>query len=146
MELLAKAHAELKYAVLPQLPLELAIVEWGITRINADQNADQRRVKIQHNSAFRPAPISDETKKVKEVNGNTQIWHDLIDKVKLYNHSIAGVLRGCTLKSYDNTKIVIETGYKFHKERLEEKKTREILEKVCREISGKTIGVSVLLK
>ncbi len=29
IELLAKAHGELKYAVLPQLPLELAIIEWG---------------------------------------------------------------------------------------------------------------------
>jgi DNA polymerase III gamma/tau subunit len=32
VELLAKAHAELKYAVLPQIPLELAIVEWGLVR------------------------------------------------------------------------------------------------------------------
>ncbi len=30
IEILAKAHSELRYAVLPQLPLELAIVEWGM--------------------------------------------------------------------------------------------------------------------
>jgi hypothetical protein len=70
----------------------------------------------------------------------------LINKVKAYNHSIAGVLRGCKLQSYDNKKIVIETGYKFHKERLEEKKTREIIEKVCEEIAGKKINVSVEMK
>ena len=73
-------------------------------------------------------------------------WQELINKVKAYNHSIAGVLRGCTLKSYDSKKLVIEAKYKFHKEKLEEKKTREILRKVSEEIAGSPIAISVVLK
>ena len=77
---------------------------------------------------------------------NNDFWQELIGKVKSYNHSIAGVLRGCSLKSYDNKRIVIETGFKFHKERLEENNNLAILKKVCSEIAGKQISVSVILK
>ncbi len=148
VELVAKAHAGLKYAVLPQLPLELAIVEWGLQQPqnNAEPYAEQRGNKIQRSSASSSAYFSDKTKGAKELDGRTQVWRELIDKVKVYNHSIAGVLRGCRLKSYDNKEIVIETGYKFHKERLEDEKTRTIIEKVCKEISGIKIDVSVVLR
>jgi len=159
VELLAKAHAELKYAVLPQLPLELAIVEWGLGgALRSPRQFDDSSNSISpHSANLARANESEHGSKdasfkssshaeAPRAAGTDSFWQELINKVKAYNHSIAGVLRGCKLQSYDNKKIVIETGYKFHKERLNERKTREIIEKVCKEISGKTIGVSVLLK
>lgn len=174
VELLTRAHAELKYAVLPQLPLELAIVEWSEIKkvvlrsprqfdnvargpvttfppahsVNSGQASAQKAVYPEPsrrvgNLSSRATPRSEHNKAPR---ATLDFWQELINKVKSYNHSIAGVLRGCSLKSYDNKKIVIETGYKFHKERLEEKKTREIIEKVCEEIAGKKINVSVEMK
>ena len=45
-------------------------------------------------------------------------WNNLIGEMKKYNHTVAGVLRGCTIKSYADQKLIIQTAYKFHKERL----------------------------
>ena len=138
VELLSKAYGELKYAVLPQLPLELAIVAWGLAKRNT-QSVDKKASLHTgaSKSAFRAEPPTSQM---------DNFLQELINRVKMHNHSIAGILRGCGLKSYDNKKIVLETGYKFHKERLEEKKTIEILEKAIKEISGKPVGVSVVLK
>lgn len=145
IELLTRAHSELKYAILPQLPLELVIVEWSLqAQNNAEQNSEQRGQDFQHGSAYNSAGLSDK----KQLNDQDalDVWKKLIEGAKRYNHSVAGVLRGCVLKSYDGKKLIIETGYKFHKERLEEKKTHEILEKVVEEIVGKKVKISVVLK
>ena len=138
VELLSRAYADLKYAVLPQLPLELAVVGWGIQNIQSARGSDSQKTRESDGPKVRH---SDSPSVPKD-----NFWQELINKVKSYNHSIAGVLRGCTLKEYDGKNLVIETGYKFHKDRLEDKTSIEILKKACKEISGKTIDVSVLLR
>jgi len=66
--------------------------------------------------------------------------------MKSHNHTIAGVLRGASLREMDQNKITIETGFEFHQEKLSETKTHRILEEVCSEIAGRKITVSILLK
>ncbi|MBI2074808.1 MAG: DNA polymerase III subunit gamma/tau [Candidatus Levybacteria bacterium] len=143
VELLTKAHGELRCAVLPQLPLELAVIEFcEETQINTDNKADLRESFNQRSSAIKSAPI---IVKVQDDN-KVELWKKLMDAVKTHNHSIAGVLRGCSLKSYNGKELVIETAYKFHKEKLDETKTKTILEKASEEIAGNKVQVFVLLK
>ncbi len=152
--LLSEAHNELKYAVLPQIPLELAIVEWGLqSKINTDVKADERGSIVQRQSASKSASINEETpiitttqQGISNYSENDALWTALIDKVKAYNHSIAGVLRGSSIKSYDGKSLIIEANFKFHKEKLSERKTQEILEKACQEITKKNIQIEVVLK
>jgi len=163
VELLSKAHGELKYAILPQIPIELVIVEWGLqAKINADTKADEHGYDIQRKSVLKSAPISEKTTVVKkeivatpsfstqqgmkDYSENDALWLSLIDKVKAYNHSIAGVLRGCSVKSYDGKSLIIEAKFKFHKDKLSEPKTLEVLGEACREITKKNVKVEVLLK
>ncbi len=164
IELLSKAHSELKYAVLPQIPLELVIVEWGLqAKINTDVNADKHGPIVPRQSAPKSASISDkiavvekegEVKKapittqqgIASYSENDALWTALIDKVKAYNHSIAGVLRGCRIKSYDGKTLLLETNFKFHKDKLNEVKTREVLENVLKEITKKNVKIEILLK
>ncbi len=82
----------------------------------------------------------------KDIHNTQQLMENLIYKVKAYNHSVAGVLRGCRIQSVDATQIVFEAAYPFHKEKLDEQKIHEILEKVVREITGKDLRVMVELK
>lgn len=121
VELLSKAYQEIKYAVLPQLPLELVIVEYAL-------------------SGSMPVTV------VEEKKDNRDFWFAFLDAVKKESHTIAGVLRGCHLVRYDNTEVVIETRHSFHKNRLEERPTREILEKALKEATGKDVKVLVALK
>jgi DNA polymerase-3 subunit gamma/tau len=158
IELLSKAISELKYAVLPQIPLELVIVEWGLSA--------QGPVGLYPHPTSSVAPLPagarwgspasatlrvDEAPKITQqnmagYNENDALWTALIDKVKTYNHSIAGVLRGCRIKSYDGKSLTIETNFKFHKDKLSEKKTQEILQEACREITRKNVKIEVELK
>ena len=167
IEILSEAYSQLKYAVLSQIPLELAIVEWGLwqPQKNAEQvvPAEPRKPIIQRSSASGSASFSEITNVKKEVatsnpqiintqqdmtkySENDALWHALIDKIKVYNHSVAGVLRGCNIKSYDGKSLVIETNFKFHRDKLSEQKTFNVLRDACREIAKKEIDVSVILK
>ena len=192
VELLAKAYADIKYTVISQLPLEIAIIEWcePVTQVEITSESAVQASRgpaptfppaFAKASAGRPAsavypskleersgvgnPFSrvtpQEEKDVKEkipakpstnadkrdlFNNEIDIWHELLIGIKPHNHSVAGVLRGCSLKSFDGEKLIIEANYKFHKERLEEAKTRSLIEKVVGEITKKQIFVEVLLK
>jgi len=164
IELLSQARSELKYAVLPQIPLELVIVEWGLqAKINTDAEVDEHRSGIQLESVIKSASINqaavakkDEViskppivtiqQDMSKYNENDALWNALIDKVKIYNHSIAGVLRGCIIKSYDGKKLLLETNFKFHKDKLSEIKTEELLGKACKEVTRKNVKIEVVLK
>ena len=142
--LLEKTAYELKYSVLPQLPLELLILEWCVEKKEENDRKDLNE-KIDEVTDVKKKEINS-SKKVFTVSKDDEAWQSLIDKVKIYNHSIAGVLRGGSLKSWDNNEVVIETGFKFHKEKLEEIKSKTIIEKACEEITGKKTKVLILLK
>lgn len=167
IELLAKARSELKYAVLPQLPLELVIVEWGTLEstgpvrsfppANVPSASSVRVVGSPSSSASRPSAQEPEETTVgiqpkitqqdmAKYSENDALWTALIDKVKTYNHSIAGVLRGCNIKSYDGKTLLLQTNFKFHKEKLNEVKAREILENSIREVTKKNVKIEVELK
>ncbi|MCL5432741.1 MAG: hypothetical protein M1524_01330, partial [Patescibacteria group bacterium] len=169
VELFTRAYGELKYAVLPQLPLELVVIEWCIqSKDGAEvaskdflvQDAKRNRGPV---TGFPPAtarsslsgkPEPDELRGVGSLSTRAtpsqlkqnNIWQELIEKIKPHNHSVAGVLRGCALKDFDGKNLTIEAKFKFHKERLENKKVTELIEKTIKEITGKEISVNVLLR
>lgn len=104
-------------------------------------------------SGIKPGPVvkktdpnASQTDMPKDIKDNSVFMENLIYKVKPYNHSVAGVLRGCSVKSLDGTQLILETAYAFHREKLAEAKILEILEKVTREITGKQLRVMVELK
>lgn len=169
IELLAKAKNELKYAVLPQIPLELVIVEWGmmdsVNSVSQDRGpvAPSSRPTSSVASSLRSLdalsnratpqinkpipPISNITQQdMSKYSEHDALWVALVDKVKVYNHSVAGVLRGCRIKSYDNKILALETNFKFHKEKLSEIKTRQILENCLKEVTKKNIKLEIVLK
>jgi DNA polymerase-3 subunit gamma/tau len=234
MELFSNAYTEMKTAVIPQLPLELAVIEWcedlqhsTQAQNYAKQNSagaglqpDPERseasyklapatnqtvipakvldarmgagIQNQNGSLVKPGMTNEEDgvsvsslrkqvgtiKKLKalygekkkepdveieiettsvellQTNGNGPVtkewmelfWKNLISEMKKYNHTVAGVLRGCTIKSYADHTLVIQTAYKFHKERLDDMKNREALLKISKLLTGKDVAITVELK
>lgn len=152
MDLLTKAHGKLKYSVLPQLPLEIAIIEWSVAQgpnetgpVSLYPHPTSSVDKLPA-GARRGSPALATRQSAGDSSKSNNIWQELIDKVKSQNHSIAGVLRGCSLKSYDGKKFIIEAKFKFHKEKLEDGKSREIIEDALKEIAGRKTLVSIVLK
>ncbi|MBI2031931.1 MAG: DNA polymerase III subunit gamma/tau [Candidatus Levybacteria bacterium] len=144
-ELFVRASSQLKFAVLPQMPLEMAIVEWCIGAEVAHENFPVRNA----GKNLPEIPKSDGANANREnfVSFPRQdIFAQLIAKVKPHNHSAAGLLRGCILKNFDGKKLEIEAKFKFHKEKLEDVRVRTLIEKVIEEITGKKVKMSVLLR
>ena len=63
--------------------------------------------------------------------------------MKEKNHSLAGVLRGCSLSSYNGKELVIETKYKFHKEKLEDREAIKTIKEVLKGVTGNNLNITV---
>lgn len=163
IKLLSEAKSELKYAVLPQIPLELVIVEWGMVKpeetvVNptvANIPSSEKPNVVGKTYVVPPVkkteePVASQPKVTQQdmskYNEHDALWTALIDKVKTHNHSVAGVLRGCSIKSYDGKILLLETNFKFHKEKLSEARTKQILEDSLRDVVRKKVKVEITLK
>ncbi|MGH7204095.1 MAG: DNA polymerase III subunit gamma/tau, partial [Candidatus Levyibacteriota bacterium] len=191
--LLTQAYKEMKYAVLPQLPLELAILEWCSYDSVILERSENEAIESPKKILSRSMPLQDDDsvsvsslrkqigtrKKMEALYGPTKqdpqvekidvvtstvalehttndgvvtkewldhFWSNLIIEMKKYNHTVAGVLRSCSIKNYGEEQMIIQTAYKFHKERLDDIKNHQALLKVCKLLTGKDIEITIELK
>ena len=141
IESLSEAAGKMKFSVLQQLPLEIAVIE--ITEIKEKVSVtDQPTVRIQpvissinKKMSNDPVPTSD-----------NNILMKLIDNIKGKNQSIAGFLRGCTVSNFIDGKLVIEAKFQFHKDKLEDPASHAVIEDALSEITGKSTKVTFMLK
>jgi DNA polymerase III subunit gamma/tau len=152
-EILTGAYQETKNAVLAQMPLELAILEWGEEKT---EEILPGQVALEKASAAGSTPVV-ATPQIPapnafaeglfhpDANLKVSFYNKLIDKVKLQNHLVAGLLRGCLAEEIIDDKLIIVTKSKFHKEKLEETKTMKLLEECADKILGKNINIQIIL-
>lgn len=162
VQLLTRAHGEIKYAVLPQLPLEMVIIEWGQTGIMNYESGIKEGTEKSIRHSGEPSATPESPKKEPKIGdsagqlpttqtqrapkkGEENLLGQLIDQVKITNQSVAGLLRGSQAHAKGN-EIIIEAQYQFHKDKLSEPKSLEILENAGEAITGKKMKVSVILK
>ncbi len=182
-ELFSKAYQEMKYAVIPQLPLELAVVQWCNENNKEKKESDTSSQKavvtpeVHITVGKKQSPTIDDMRKKEQllkvrniIDGKKEekpksssisadqssikpdldqmatLMENIIYKVKPLNHSLAGILRGCDIVRTDDSTFVFETAYQFHKDRLNDNKAREVLQKAMKEITGKEVYISVMLK
>jgi len=69
-----------------------------------------------------------------------------INEVKNHNHLIAGVLRSCEIEEEKSEILEIFAISKFHKEKLEEKKSKLILEEVANKLLQKSVKIHITLR
>jgi DNA polymerase-3 subunit gamma/tau len=150
-ELLSDAYQETKTAILPQMPLELVILEWGEEEASAPSRFTELRAVGSPSSRTTPqdstfgSPQSELPRAAVVTSSNKLFFEKLIDEVKLQNHLIAGVLRGCSAEDVQKGKLNIIAKSKFHKEKLEEAKTLKLLEECADKISGKKLNIQIIL-
>jgi DNA polymerase-3 subunit gamma/tau len=195
-QLLSRASGEMKYAVLPQLPLELAVLEWTglntavqsvsttasktksekvetggatIAIVEEDVTINSMRKQVgdmKRKEALYGVPKKDPNAESDEVKVETTtvelmhtsgdgeatkewldlFWKNLINEMKNHNHTVAGLLRGCVIKSYSKQHLIIEAGYQFHKERLDDMKNRDELLRICKALTGNEMEIQVELR
>jgi DNA polymerase-3 subunit gamma/tau len=145
--MLVKSYASIKYAVLPQLPLELTIVEW-CSQESVEEEVEQVSLAsvskpVKADESLEPEKATGKIATNQSALGDDKILSELIDSVKKDNFSIAGVLRGCSVKKFNKKELVLSTEFKFHKERLSDKKVLTMLEEKLQEITGEKTTIKI---
>lgn len=70
-----------------------------------------------------------------------EVWREVLLQVKQVNTSIEALLKAAKPLGVDGQTLNLAVYYKFHKERLEEARHRQILESVLGKIFGKPMKV-----
>ena len=68
-------------------------------------------------------------------------WSAIIEKISENNHSLTFILKMCGLKNLDQRGLTLTVPYSFHKEKLEETKSRRIIEDYVESLCGERIPI-----
>ncbi|MEK7544358.1 MAG: DNA polymerase III subunit gamma/tau [Patescibacteria group bacterium] len=159
---LTQAYTELRSSPIPELPLELAVVEYCQDSVMGDTPNITRPETVTHEpsllkaSSVSPATSHTTPKAIDDNQPKTSLglvtleqliehWKDVIDELKPYNHSVAAICRSTRPKTVDDGIVTIEAFYPFHKEKLSEVKTREMIALVLKKLFGEKVRVEVVL-
>uniref|UniRef100_A0A831Z034 DNA polymerase III subunit gamma/tau n=1 Tax=candidate division WWE3 bacterium TaxID=2053526 RepID=A0A831Z034_UNCKA len=136
-----QAYDYLSEAVIPSLPLEVAVVETTTgqpdDRTAGEPGKENEKVIAPSNRQIVEAP----SRPVVKLSGGDQ-WSALMAAVKPLNHSVEAVLRSCTGEFKGKT-LAIKPFYPFHKERLEEPKNLKILKEAVEQAYGRGVKVKI---
>lgn len=154
VDLFSKAAVDYKTAVIPQLPLELAVVGWC-------KNKDEKKIifeEIEEKKEELP-PKKDDKKteeKIEMVSVSSspskitlenfrERWLEILKSVKPHNHSVEAFLKACSPMVWDGRYLTLEVFYKFHKERLEDEKCRSLVEKIVSDVMQEVVKLKFVL-
>lgn len=142
LELLIRSYSSIKYALLPQLPLELAIVEW-CSEADIKPQLSSKEVGVELKTEKK---VVTENKPSKSISGNDNILENLIKQIQKENVSVAGVLRGCKVESFNDGKLILSTSFAFHKEKLSDRRVVDIIEEVLESELKQKVKFGIVMK
>ena len=144
IEIFQKAGSEIKWATIQSLPLELAAVE----AINLDLSSKPVPNQVQDLKPDSPAPQNNQmtagsnSELLEAVNKN---WNQILDKVKDYNHSLIPSLKLAKPISVIGKELTVTFPYKFHKDAVEQRKNKLVIDQVLEEVMGQKLIIKPIL-
>ncbi|PJE67577.1 DNA polymerase III, subunit gamma and tau [Candidatus Shapirobacteria bacterium CG10_big_fil_rev_8_21_14_0_10_40_9] len=161
IEIFSKAAQELREAIIPQLPLELAVVEWcGLqTRLSPKATpalGDSARPSdstLSHSGLPQTTEVFAESQPSPRFKNDRSVsleeiqirWKEVLLAVRPRNHSVEALLRATRPINLAGGVLTLEVFYKFHKDQLETEKCRKIVEEVASEFLGSQIHLKCIL-
>jgi len=167
IDLALKRTAEIKSSPLPQLPLEMLVIEWTagdtsvrtcLDSIKTNNNTIlDNKLTQQEDNTKTPADKSEENKKLKFVERVKQVvtkktinqedveqkWDEFISKAEKEAPSLIFILKMSKLINVENNIIALAVEYKFHQEKLMEKITKNKMEVILNEILDTKVRIEV---
>ena len=142
IQIFQKAETEIKWAAVQSLPLELAAVE--ATSGNSDPISNEVRdpstKEIPQANRLRNGDQSEDLSKV------TASWPQILEKMKDYNHSLISSLKLAQPVAIEGKELLVVFPYKFHKDAIEARKNRIIVDQVIEEVTGIKLMVKPVLQ
>lgn len=142
IRLFSQAASDLKTSPIPQLPLELVVVEW----LRGERLTEPGEKKKKETKEKQPLT----TKKINPQDGQLfreikERWQEVMAGVRPLNHSVEALLRASRPASFQKDVLTLEVFYKFHKERLETEKCRSVVEEVTSEVINRPVRLRCVL-
>jgi len=162
IKLLMDAYGGTKVSFLEQIPLELAVIKWCSAKEEGGKKPEEEPVekaetqkevkeKVVEEVLSEPEDASkkdDLLPNIAEVVGGVvtdDIWQRILAETRVANASIEALLRAAKPIGFKDNKLVLGVYYKFHKERLEEIKQRQILERIAGTILNCNLRINCIL-
>lgn len=160
--LFTQALVDLRNASIPQLPLEMAIIEacgfpteeekeeQGFPKDPIKQEVVKTSETIEQvieTTDLKNEKVVKENQNLSAVKGGVgldkvlEAWGTILKELKPKNNSLEIFLRSAKPKQLESGVLLIEFGYRFHKDRFEEPKNRAILEAILEEVLGEPVRI-----
>lgn len=154
LDILGKNYSLHKNSPLPQLPLELSIIEFFINKNSSSETSHSnftKKTKLEK-PVFKNSTTKTATKKEVPILKTKEIsakelpkkektptnqnfipisirdfltqWPKILEETKSFNHSIHAFLKNCIPYSIENDKIIIKTRYEYHCTKLNQPECR----------------------
>jgi DNA polymerase-3 subunit gamma/tau len=140
---LIKCEEEMKFAFLPQLLLELLVIDWCLADgINGNTNTvlqeeekeeidtgTKKNISASVNTGKSDLNKNDEIQNVVSLSEEEikEKWPSFLNTIKPYNYSLESLLRRCDIAGFDGKTLELIVYYKIHKEVLMHPKNLKII-------------------
>lgn len=141
-----KAYVQMKFADVVELPVEMAILE---ILSNTNQyypiltNTNKEKSQIP-NPKLETNPKGQNSKEKTE-SDSVDLWKQIINKVNEESRQLAGIMRSCKFAEKGKNDFQIETTSKFHFDRLNEVKAKDLICKCACEVAGRDVKMEYIL-
>lgn len=149
INLFLEAEKQTKFSIVPELPIELAVIEWCGEAIPPKAGERGNLSGIATSSLDKPGtPRNDNSTEPSNLSLEDfqRQWKEILKALKPYNHSVEALLKSCEASDFDGKNLTIAAFYKFHKDKLSDIKVKNLLEKVLQDLFNFPVKVSCLLK
>lgn len=131
IDVFTKAQLDFRYAITPQLSLEIAILT--LLKPKIEQAIEEPEVKKKE------LKIEKKVKQSEKIENLTKNWDLVIQKVADINSSLSSIIKNAKPVEVNKNKVTLEVYYSFHKERVESVRNRQLIESVFAEYIGECI-------
>jgi len=159
IDLLLIRRQQIKTAPLPQLPLEMAAIEW----CSDNQTVNTKPPASNSTSNFEVSKVKKDTKtekitikdKVKSIVSKSPAftlseveskWNDFMSRIEKLYPSLTFILKMAEIFDVQGNTLQVAVEFDFHRDKLLDKKCRTTLEKLLSEILGKKIKLDVVVQ
>ncbi|MDD5290799.1 MAG: DNA polymerase III subunit gamma/tau [Patescibacteria group bacterium] len=144
IERFIKVKNELKDSFIAQLPIELAITELCLAKEGAGKSAPIAPKPVVGAS---PKPAANPGEALAGI-GLEEIknrWHEVLTRVKKYNHSLSFILRVCQPRDIAGQELCLAFKYKFHKDRVSNIQVKGLVENILTEVYGQPLSIQAVI-
>lgn len=163
---LSKCEAEMKFAFLSQLPLEILVIDWcGVSQpgvpspVKKDPEKTEKNLlagkngeKTEDTEIKTEKPLAKSQAVYQEeytaltLESINQKWPEVLSALKPFNHSLESLLRKCEMSDFDGKTLSMAAFYKLHKDVLMDPKNLRIINECLTKVIGEDINLMVGIK